>query len=167
MSNPIQRRRIRGTLALCAVLVLVMAAAALGLAGALKLSGSANAGLGRTIVVNPAGRTLYTLSGETSRHLLCRAGCLRVWPPVTVTSRSERIVLAAGAHGSVTLLRRPGGALQVLLRGKPLYRYSGDSAKGETNGEGIKADGGTWHALSAAAAPEPAASKSPAAPYTY
>ncbi len=31
----------------------------------------------------------------------------------------------------------------------PLYRYSGDSAKNDANGEGIESFGGTWHAVKA------------------
>jgi hypothetical protein len=47
-------------------------------------------------------------------------------------------------------VRRSDGRLQVALRGRPLYRFSGDHAKGEANGEGIESFGGTWHAVTAA-----------------
>ncbi len=168
MSKPMKSRRISGTLVFSAVLIAMMSAAAVGLAATLKLSGSANSGLGRTVVVNPAGRTLYTLSGETSSHLLCKGACLQVWPPVTVPSRSTRIVLSGGARGKVSILRRSNGVLQVTLRGMPIYRFSGDRGKGEANGEGIKADGGTWHAAGAAAVPASSVpSKTTTAPYTY
>jgi len=53
-------------------------------------------------------------------------------------------------------LRRSNGALQVTLGGLPLYRYSGDHAKGEANGQSIHSFGGTWHVLSATSSTSPA-----------
>lgn len=45
--------------------------------------------------------------------------------------------------------------------GMPLYRFAGDGAKGQANGEGIQSVGGTWHVVTAkassgASAPAPA-----------
>lgn len=164
------RGRARRTLAFAAVLVLALAAVALGSAGSLKLNGKANATLGKTIVINPAGRTLYSLSGETTRHLLCKPACFHTWPPLTVPSRSTKLSLGSGVHGKLGLVKRSNGALQVTLRGMLLYRFSGDHAKGEANGEGIEADGGIWHAATAAATPAsapttPTSTTTP--PYTY
>lgn len=164
------RRQLRApwTLGLAVLLAVALSAVALGSAGTLKLGGRADAGLGKTIVVNPAGRTLYSLSGETAHHLLCKGACLRTWPPLTVPSRSTKLALGSGVHGKLGLLRRSNGTLQVTLRGTLLYRFSGDHAKGDTNGDGIEADGGTWHAAAAAATPAatpPATTETP--PYTY
>jgi predicted lipoprotein with Yx(FWY)xxD motif len=168
--------RTRRTLTLTAVLALTLAAVALGSAGSLKLNGHANATLGKTIVINPAGRTLYALSGETSHHLLCKQSCFHTWPPLTVPSRSTKVSLGSGVHGKLGLIRRSNGSLQVTLRGLLLYRFSGDHATGETNGDGIEADGGTWHAATAAAVPTPAPmtptppptpTPSPSPPYKY
>jgi predicted lipoprotein with Yx(FWY)xxD motif len=108
--------------------------------------------LDKTIVVNPSGFTLYVLSPETARHLLCTSReCLQAWPPLTVRSRGVKLEDGAGVHGALGLLERPGGQLQVTLRGMPLYRFAGDSAAHEVNGEGIRSFGGTWHAAGAAA----------------
>jgi predicted lipoprotein with Yx(FWY)xxD motif len=90
------------------------------------------------------------LSPETTSHLLCKSSeCLKFWPPVTVPSRSTKLKAGAGVHGKLGILHRSNGVLQVTLRGMPLYRYSGDHAKGEANGNAIKSFGGTWHAMSA------------------
>jgi hypothetical protein len=35
-----------------------------------------------------------------------------------------------------------GNGMQVLYNGHPLYRYSGDTAPGDTHGDGIE---GKWH----------------------
>ena len=84
-------------------------------------------------------------------HLLCAsAECLKAWPPLTVPSRKTKLKAGPGVQGHLGILRRSDGRLQVTLRGRPLYRFSGDSAKGEANGEGLESFGGTWHAVTAA-----------------
>ena len=137
--------------------VACVAAAVLTTSLALAASGpvlraSTNSTLGATVVVDAHGRTLYALSPETTRHLLCRSrACFAVWPPATVRSRSVKLVAGHGVEGHIGVLRRTDGRLQLTLRGLPLYRFSGDSAAGEANGEGIKSFGGTWHAARAKA----------------
>jgi predicted lipoprotein with Yx(FWY)xxD motif len=37
--------------------------------------------------------------------------------------------------------------IHVEYNGYPLDRYSGDRAPGETKGDGLNRDGGTWHVL--------------------
>ena len=129
-----------------------------------------NSMLEKAIVVEAHGRTVYALSPETAHHLLCRSrACVATWPPVTVRSRSVSLVAGRGVQGHLALLRRSDGKLEVTLRGMPLYRYAGDSAKGQTNGEGIKSFGGTWHAVGAKASQgvAPAPMQPPAAPPGY
>jgi predicted lipoprotein with Yx(FWY)xxD motif len=100
-----------------------------------------NATLGKRIVVNAKGHTLYTLSAETHGKFICTdKACLAVWKP---------LVLRKGAHaegiahlGAVT---RPDGRRQATYKGRPLYSFTQDTKKGDVNGEGFK-DVGTWHA---------------------
>ena len=129
--------------------------------------------LGKTVAVDAKGRTLYALSGETAKHLKCTSSaCLAIWPPLTV-SKHAHPTLGKAVHGRLGTLRRANGRRQVTLRGKPLYRYSGDSAPDDANGEGITSFGGTWHAVLAgsgtapAPAPTPAPSPSPSYPPYY
>ena len=131
----------------------VVAAVALAKGATAPTVGSAmNAKLGAQVVVNPQGRTLYALSAESSRRILCkRAECVRNWPPLTVSSSKVKLRAGAGVQGRLELVRR-GSRLQVTLRGKPLYRFAGDHGKDEDNGEGIAAFGGTWHAVTASSA---------------
>ena len=136
------------------------------------LSASHNSMLNKTIVIDARGRTLYALSPETVHHLLCRShACLEVWRPVTVRSRAVALHAAHGVEGHLALLKRSDGKLQVTLRGLPLYRFSGDSANGEANGDGIRSFGGRWHvvpAKPAQAAPPAMSSPSPPSPnYGY
>jgi predicted lipoprotein with Yx(FWY)xxD motif len=136
--------------AAAAVLALV-AGAALALAmSASTVSSAPSSRLGERIVVSPQGRTLYALSPETTHHLLCTsAECMKFWPPLTVSSPKARLTDGSGVHGGLGILRRSDGLLQVTLRGMLLYRFAGDHARGQTNGQGLHSFGGTWHAVTA------------------
>ncbi len=176
------RPRTRVSFALLAALVLAAAIAGAALAGTPPtLKTSANSKLKETVVINPAGRTLYALSPETTHHLLCReAYCLEIWPPLLLL-HGQKLVAGKGVQGKLGLLRRPGGKMQVTLRGKPLYRFTEDHKAGDAHGEGLESFGGIWHAVTAAAtappastpttptpAPGPAAAPTPApTPYGY
>jgi predicted lipoprotein with Yx(FWY)xxD motif len=139
------------------VLAAIVAAAVLSsvaaAASVLHVVGAAsNSTLKETVVVDTHGRTLYALSPETTHHLLCRShACFEFWPPVTVHSANVKLAAGHGVEGHLSLLHRSDGKLQVTLRGLPLYRFAGDSSKGQASGEGIKSFGGTWHAVKAQA----------------
>jgi predicted lipoprotein with Yx(FWY)xxD motif len=155
-----------------AALAPALAATSLALAANVTptLSSARSSMLEKAVVVDAHGRTVYALSPETVHHLLCASRtCFEAWPPVTVRSRSLRLVAGRGVQGHLALLRRTDGKLQVTLRGMPLYRFAGDSARGQANGEGIKAFGGTWHAVTAKASQgaAPAPMQPPAAPPGY
>jgi predicted lipoprotein with Yx(FWY)xxD motif len=139
-----------GLAAVAAVAAITVAATALAAGSSLTLSSNASSMLGKPVVVNPQGRTLYKLTPETSKHLLCKSKeCLTNWPPVTVKSAKTKLKAGSGVKGKLGLLHRSNGTLQVTLNGLPVYRYSGDSAKDDVNGEGIESFGGTWHAVRA------------------
>jgi predicted lipoprotein with Yx(FWY)xxD motif len=157
--------RLRGVVLIAMAALLAIgasfAAVALAAGGSATVGSASDAGLGKRVAVNAQGRTLYALSAETTHHLLCTsAACLKTWPPLTVPSRKTKLKAGSGVHGHLGILRRSDGRLQVTLRGLPLYRFSGDSRKGEANGEGLQSFGGTWHAVPAApgsSAPTPSA----------
>jgi predicted lipoprotein with Yx(FWY)xxD motif len=146
-------RRSRAWLALATVAAaaaVTVAATAVAAGSSLTLTSNANSMLGKPVVINPQGRTLYHLSPETSKHLLCKSKeCLTNWPPLTVKSTKTKLKAGSGVKGKLGLLHRSNGTFQVTLNGLPVYRYAGDSAKGDVNGEGIESFGGTWHAVTA------------------
>ncbi|HEY2334271.1 MAG TPA: hypothetical protein VGH58_04595 [Solirubrobacterales bacterium] len=111
-----------------------------------------NATLGKTVLTTTKGHTLYSLSVEKNGKFICTGSCLSVWHPLMVPAGVK-------PTGPVKLgtIARPEGGTQVTYKGRPLYRFGGDSKAGEANGEGIK-DVGTWHA---AAAPQPKAEPAP------
>jgi predicted lipoprotein with Yx(FWY)xxD motif len=156
------RPAIRVGVAVLAV-ALSFAAVAFG-SGTLTVSSATNSKLGTQIVVNPQGRTLYALSPETTKRLLCKSSeCLKFWPPLTVPSTKTKLKAGAGVQGHLGILHRKGGVLQVTLRGMPLYRFAKDRAKGEANGEGVESFEGTWHAVTAAS---PSSASTPTTPTT-
>lgn len=128
-----------------------LGSAALALAaGTVTIGTASNSRLGERVAVNSNGRTLYTLSGDSVHHLLCKSSeCLKFWPPVRLSPSGARLKAGSGLQGHLGTLRRSNGIVQVTLRGRPLYRFAGDSGRGQTNGEGIVSFGGTWHAAPA------------------
>jgi len=160
-------------LAAVAAVALVATAIAASAPFPLTLGSAANATLGKSVVISPAGRTLYALSPETNRHLLCKsAECFKVWPPVTVKSSKVKLKAASGVQGHLGILKRSNGMLQVTLRGEPLYRFSGHSGKGQAHGQGIESFGGKWHAVTASSseatgAPTTPPSMGPEGPPSY
>jgi predicted lipoprotein with Yx(FWY)xxD motif len=136
----------------------VIAVAALSSAAATGSASTVKTGraLGKTVLVNRAGLTLYSLSAETKGRFICTGSCLSVWHPLVVR-RGQK---PTGAH-SLATIRRPGGQTQVTYKGKPRYTFSGDHKRGDAKGEGFK-DVGVWHAAvvgtstkAPAAAPQP------------
>ena len=56
--------------------------------------------------------------------------------------------MAGGAKKSlVGSIRRADGTRQVTYAGHPLYFFSGDAQRGQTNGEGLKDFGASWYVL--------------------
>jgi predicted lipoprotein with Yx(FWY)xxD motif len=87
--------------------------------------------------------TLYrsdrdTASPPTSR---CTGTCTATWRPVLV---GDKVIFDGGDQSLVGALVRPDGTRQLTLKGWPLYRYAGDRAEGDTNGEGVD---GVWSAI--------------------
>jgi predicted lipoprotein with Yx(FWY)xxD motif len=107
-----------------------------------------NPAVGAAIVVDGSGRTLYRLSSETARHLVCTDACLRNWLPL-ILSAHQRLSAGKGVAGRLTIIRRPHGVRQVALRGSPLYSFSGDRTPGEAFGRGIRFHHGQWQVIAA------------------
>jgi predicted lipoprotein with Yx(FWY)xxD motif len=157
--------------ALAGLAAAAVVAAPAGGATKLTLRSVHSASLGRNVVATPSGRTLYHRTKETTKHFLCTGSCAKIWPPLTVASKSVQLVKGAGVHGTLGKVRRPDGRLQVTLNGQPLYRFSSDRRTGDAKGEGVPGEGtggGVWRALRASAPPTTAPpTTSPPPPTTY
>lgn len=113
-------------------------------------------GSGGAVLASLRGRTLYSLSVEKHGRFKCEAACLSAWHPLLISEGVRPM-------GPVKLgtVKRPEGSFQVTYRGLPLYTFAEDTAKGETNGEGLK-DVGTWHAARPPAQPSQPTQPEPA-----
>ena len=122
-----------------------------------------NATLGRTILVNRSGLTLYSLSAERHGRFICTTGaCLAVWKPLVVA----RGVTPTGIKG-LTVVKRPDARRQVAFHGAPLYRFTQDVKPGDVNGNGFK-DVGVWRPVTTGSTKAPAApAPAPSNPYGY
>jgi predicted lipoprotein with Yx(FWY)xxD motif len=97
-----------------------------------------------TFLVDPTGLTLYTLSSDPANGSTCLDQCVAFWPPLLV-AQGGTVTTPSGVTGTVGTFVRADGSTQVSVAGRALYHYVGDSAAGDTNGEGIVSFGGTWH----------------------
>jgi predicted lipoprotein with Yx(FWY)xxD motif len=101
-----------------------------------------NGGLG-TILTNAQDRTLYYFLPERGGKIVCSSSaCVGYWPPSL--NGSGNPTGGAGVTGQLGLITRAGGAQQVTYNTWPLYTFSGDSAAGQTNGQGVIGFGGKW-----------------------
>jgi predicted lipoprotein with Yx(FWY)xxD motif len=106
----------------------------------------ANTGLGK-ILVDSQGRTLYLFKQDSGTKSTCSGGCATAWPPLRASGKPT-----AGSGVQASLLGttpRSDGKPQVTYNGHPLYGYQGDSAAGDTNGQGVNGFGARWYVLSA------------------
>jgi predicted lipoprotein with Yx(FWY)xxD motif len=85
------------------------------------------------------GKTLYVKMGDSTSAPNCTGDCLTNWPPFTLDT-GETVVAGAGVTGSLATFTRPEGT-QVSYNGAPLYYFKGDTASGDTKGQGA---GGVW-----------------------
>lgn len=95
-----------------------------------------------TILTTFDGFTLYTFDNDTGGVPTCTGDCANTWQPLVILGTPTA---GEGVSGTLDLVARDDGSMQVTLDGKPLYLYSGDSAVGDTNGDGIL---GIWHVVS-------------------
>jgi len=105
---------------------------------------TARTGLGQ-IIVDGRGRSLYLFEKDTHGRSACSGLCTTYWPPLLTNGKSMAI---KGAKPSLLgSVRRADGSRQVSYAGHPLYFFSGDTGRGQTNGEGLQDFGAGWYAL--------------------
>lgn len=92
-------------------------------------------GKSETILTNAEGKTLYYFTSDTATTAACTGSCAGVWPPLLFTG-SGSPTSSTTLSGTLTVQADANGN-QVEYNGHPLYVYSGDTAAGQTNGEGL------------------------------
>jgi predicted lipoprotein with Yx(FWY)xxD motif len=104
----------------------------------------ASSGLG-SILVDSRGRTLYLWQADTGPKSTCSGACAAAWPPLLTTGAPT-----AGGGAKASLLgttKRSDGAEQVTYNQHPLYLFAGDTASGQTTGQGSTGFGAPWYVL--------------------
>jgi predicted lipoprotein with Yx(FWY)xxD motif len=97
------------------------------------------------VVANKQGHTLYMFRADHGKTSACYGKCATFWPPLTTVGKP---VLGPGLKASlVGTAKRKDGKLQVTYKGHLLYAYVDDKKPGQTAGEGSKAFGASWYAL--------------------
>jgi len=97
-------------------------------------------------LVDSDGAPLYTSEQEKSGKVVCTDGCTSIWVPLTASGTPTA---GDGVSGKIGTVKRPDGAKQVTLDGRPLYRFAEDGMDGKATGDGVKDNFGgqqfTWH----------------------
>src|SRR5437016_9940573 len=89
-----------------------------------------------------SGRALYLWAKDGMNMSACSGACAAAWPPVPATGK---LTAAGGAKASdLGTITRSDGTKQVTYDGHPLYYFVGDSAAGQTNGQGSDNFGAKW-----------------------
>jgi predicted lipoprotein with Yx(FWY)xxD motif len=97
-----------------------------------------------SILVDAQGHTVYTLTNG-GKAVSCTGACLREWPPVLLPSGEKT---ASGGPGVMGLgVAAMASGEQATSNGLPLYTFTGDTAAGMANGNGLSDFGGTWHVV--------------------
>ncbi|GCE09894.1 COG4315 family predicted lipoprotein [Dictyobacter aurantiacus] len=115
-------------------------------------------GSSQVILTNAQGMTLYYFTPDTATTSACTDSCASTWPPAFFDGTGV-VPHVSSLQGTFSLLDT-SSKKQIAYNGHPLYTYAGDSAAGQTNGEGI---GGKWFVatstLKAQSAPQTPSSK--------
>jgi predicted lipoprotein with Yx(FWY)xxD motif len=93
------------------------------------------------ILVTTKGFTLYAFDpdGTDTVSPKCIDACAGVWPAYVATKKTKGV-----GKGLKAKLLGIGGGGQVVYNDHLLYRFSGDSAAGDTNGQGVA---NIWHVV--------------------
>lgn len=88
-----------------------------------------------TVLTNAQGMTLYYFAADSATQSACSGSCAQMWPPQLFTA-SGVPTSSTPLSGKLSVQTDANGS-QVEYNGHPLYTFSGDTAPGQTNGEGL------------------------------
>lgn len=104
-------------------------------------AGGSSAGVAQSVVgpilVDGDGLTLYAFLNDADGEATCFDDCAEAWPPAVVDGEPDIGELDATVFSTV---EHPEGTM-IKAGDWPLYRFAGDAAPGDINGQGV---GGNW-----------------------
>lgn len=85
-------------------------------------------------IVDAKGNTLYNFTKDQPDVSNCKGGCLKAWP----VFYAENIVVPSIMNNSdFGVITNSEGSRQTTYKKMPLYYYINDTARGDTNGQGV------------------------------
>lgn len=84
-------------------------------------------------LVDADGLTLYGFTQDSATTSACTGSCAENWPPVS----GDTTVSSELDASLVSTITRDDGTPQLVFGEWPLYRFAGDAAPGDVNGQGV------------------------------
>jgi predicted lipoprotein with Yx(FWY)xxD motif len=112
-------------------------------------------GVGK-VLVDARGRTVYILTKTGTKNVPCTdaSGCTGSWPDLPLPDGTSAATAGTGANASLLgTMKLSDGETYPTYNGYLMYEYTGDSGRGQANGQGLTSYGGTWYVLNASGAP--------------
>ena len=101
------------------------------------------------ILVDGKGLTLYAFTPDEAGTPTCYDDCAASWPPLLAEGGAAPTAGTGLDASKLTTVDRTDGTKQVKYGDWPLYYFAGDSAAGDTNGQGLATK---WYVVDATAA---------------
>ena len=95
-----------------------------------------------TVLTTTSGLTLYRSTSDPVGHSVCTGSCATFWPPITA-AKGDHVAGPKGVKG-LSVIDVGHGHWQVAFHHVALYRFAGDTKKGQAKGQDV---GGTWFAV--------------------
>ena len=115
-----------------------------------------------TILINDQGRTVYVFANDKENASTCNGACAADWPPVLAPATVPGSL--PGVTGVLSETKRNDGRQQLTVAGHPVYTFSGDSAAGQTNGQGLTLNGGLWTVVLPSGTPDASPARAASTP---
>ncbi len=98
-------------------------------------------------LVDADGYALYLFPPDDRKLVTCTGECLGSWPPLRLHSGRLPDVRGTARRDLLHWLPDSAGREVVTYAGWPLYRYAGDIAPGDIDGQGLNLNGDQWYLL--------------------
>ena len=82
-----------------------------------------------------SGLTLYRFTADPMGKSVCTGACAKIWPPLTA-SKGEHVQGPKGVKG-LSVINVGHGRWQVAFHNVALYRFTGDTKKGQAHGQDV------------------------------
>jgi predicted lipoprotein with Yx(FWY)xxD motif len=106
----------------------------------------ADTGTLQAVVFDESGYALYRFDKDKGPTSTCYGACAKQWPPLLTEGTPIAYAVIPQKLGTT---ERKDGTTQVTYFSHPLYGFVGNEKfpTGKIPGNGVKAFGGTWHAM--------------------